>query len=136
MTNHPDIAQNHARSSLQRAFWGFVLFFLAALPILTFFAPRSMGSALPIAGILLGGIAIFCFPKTDTDIQPAFPLKRMGLYFIVVLALCALSSFWSFDTEYALKRCSKVALLFLGGTGFFALAHRFPRHLISTLGKG
>ena len=135
MINRPDTAQNHAHSPFRRVFWGFVLFFITALPILTFFAPRSMGSVLPIAGILLGGIAVFRFSKTDTDTTPAFPLKHMGLYFIAVLALCTLSSLWSLDAEYALKRCSKVALLFLGGTGFLALAQRFPRDLVPILGK-
>lgn len=94
---------------------------MALLPLVAFFSARSMA-------VLPGIIAVGFFAAWPFFYKEKIQYSRF--YFIcagLLSLLCALSALWSPDTDFAIEKSAKIALVLLPGALLFSLAQSF-RH--------
>ncbi|MEM7651382.1 MAG: O-antigen ligase family protein [Pseudomonadota bacterium] len=123
-------SQNLPQKRFTTCVFGFALGLLCALMPVGVLAPRIIGHAPAIIGLLMFLLLLFSRSEHKINI-------RYGLIAATTAAFAALSSLWSFDPEFAMERATKIGLVLLGGTLLFTsfrqTAFRFPQWFFRAL---
>lgn len=113
--------------------WPFVL-------VLGYAAPRALGTVMPMIGVL-GAMGVLAYTRSirvsGLNVPRAYVYGVAGL-----LGWSMLSALWSPDGGFVVERVLKLALIFVGGAGLWALAQNvwagrgaMPRYFMCVAGS-